>query len=81
MEGTQRITDDLDRLCRVAASSNKSLQFVPALRASTGRPFLRFATQRPPLNIGVSGKGIGPLGRLCASGLGAVPGCQTRIIG
>jgi hypothetical protein len=27
MEGTQRITDDLDRLCRVAASSNKAHQF------------------------------------------------------
>jgi hypothetical protein len=33
---------------------NKSFQFVTALWASTGRPFLRFATQRPPLNIGVS---------------------------
>jgi hypothetical protein len=33
MEGTQRITDDLDRLCRVAASSNKSIKFVPGLAA------------------------------------------------
>jgi hypothetical protein len=29
MEGTQRITDDLDRLCRVAASSNKAIKFAP----------------------------------------------------
>ena len=30
---------------------------------------------------GVSGKGFGSLGRLCASGLGAGPGSQTRAIG
>jgi hypothetical protein len=29
MEGTQRITDDLDRLCRVAASSNKAANRTP----------------------------------------------------
>jgi hypothetical protein len=33
MEGTQRITDDLDRLCRVAASSNQVFQFVPGRMA------------------------------------------------
>jgi len=29
MEGTQRITDDLDRLCRVAASSNHAMHRMP----------------------------------------------------
>src|SRR5690606_36671091 len=37
---------------------NKTFQFVTALWASTGRPFLRFATQRPPLYIGVIAVGL-----------------------
>jgi len=42
MEGTQRITDDLDRLCRVAASSNKPMN------RSTG------TRSRVCLNLGVT---------------------------